>query len=128
MGEYEFRADTAKNRLYLHLSGFFREADTPEMYKALENELDKLRHGFDVILDIPRLKPGSPSAAVWIQKAADTIKAHGRRRGVHISSGFVATLMQLKRLAGGLMADATTRTAKSVEEAERILDEWDAKA
>jgi hypothetical protein len=124
MGEYEFRADTDKNRLYMHLSGSFRENDTPEMYRVLESELDKLKHGFDVILDISGLKPGSPAAAVWMLKGAEIIKAHGRRHGVHISSGLVTTLMQLKRMIGGIFTDKTTRTAKSVEEAERILEEW----
>jgi hypothetical protein len=125
--EYEFRADTAKNRLYIRLSGFFRETDTAEMYKELESALDKLKYGFDVILDMPGLKAGSPAAVAWLEKGAGIIKARGRRRGVHISNSFVTALMQFKRVLEGVFTDKTTRTAKSVEEAERILDEWDSK-
>ena len=125
MGEYDFRADTTKNRLYIRLSGFFRETDTAEMYEVLERELDKLRHGFDVILDMPGLKPGSPAAAEWIQKGAELIKSRGRRRGVHIANSFLTALMQFKRILSGTFSDDTTRHAKSVQEAERILDTWD---
>jgi hypothetical protein len=127
MGDYEFRADTTKNRLYMHLSGYFRETDTPEMTRVLESELDKLSRGFDVILDMPGLKPGSPAAAVWIQKGAELIKSRGRRRGVHVANSFLTALMQFKRMLGGVFNDETTRHAKSREEAERILDEWDTK-
>jgi hypothetical protein len=127
MSEYEFRADTTKNRLYMRLSGFFREDDAAQMYKVLESELDKLRRGFDVILDMPGLKPGSPAAAVWIQKGAELIKSRGRRRGVHVANSFLTALMQFKRMLGGVFSDETTRHAKSREEAEHILDEWDSK-
>ena len=126
MGEFEFRADTTKNRLYARLSGYFRETDTPEMYKLLEAELDKLKRGFDVIVDMPGLKPGSPATVEWLAKAAGMLRARGRRRGVHISNALVTTLLQFKRVLSGVITDATTRSASSVAEAERILDTWDA--
>ncbi len=125
MGEYEFRTDPSRNRFYARLSGFFRESETQEMYEAVERELDTLRSGFDVVLDIRGLKAGSPAAVVWLERAAALFKERGRRRGVHISGALVTALLQFKRVLGGLFAEDTTRTARSLEEADHMLDEWD---
>ncbi len=128
MGDSEFRADAPKNRLYLRMSGFFREDEGPEMLRRLAGELDRLRRNFDVVLDMTGLKPGSPEVAGMLHKAAELIKSRGRRRGVWIVGTSPTTLLQFKRELGGMFEPETTRTAGSVAEAERILDTWDAPA
>jgi hypothetical protein len=125
MGDSEFRADVPKNRLYLCMSGFFREDEGPEMLRRLAGELDKLRHNFDVILEMTGLRPGSPETAEMLHKAGELIKARGRRRGVWIISASATTLLQFKRELGGLFEPGTTRTAGSIPEAEYVLETWD---
>jgi len=126
MGDSEFRADASKNRLYLRMSGFFREAEGPEMLRRLGGELDKLRRNFDVILDMTGLKPGSPETAQMLHRAGELIKARGRRRGVWLVSTSATTLLQFKREVGGMFEPDTTRMAGSAQEAENILETWDA--
>ncbi len=126
MGDSEFRADVAKNRLHLRMSGFFREDEGPEMLKRLTLELDRLRHGFDVILDMVDVKPGSPETAAMLRRAGELIKARGRRRGVWLVGSSATTLLQFRRELGGLFDADSTRTAGTTPEAELILDGWDA--
>jgi len=126
MGDSEFTADTARNRLFLRMSGFFRESEGPEMLKRLASELDKLRRDFDVILDMTGLKPGSPETAQMLHRAAELIKSRGRRRGVWLVSASATTLLQFKRELGGMFEPDTIRMAGSLQEAERILETWDA--
>ncbi len=126
MGDSDFRADVAKNRLHLRMSGYFREQEGPDMLRRLAGELDKLRHGFDVVLDITGLKAGSPEVAARLHRAGELIKSRGRRRGVWVAGASATTLLQFKRELGALFDADSTRTAVSSVEAERILDAWDA--
>ncbi len=96
-----FRADRSKNRAYLRMSGFFRDAEGPEMLHPLTGELDKLRRDFDVVLDMTGLRAGSPETARMLHRAAELIKARGRRRGVWIVGASATTLLQFKRELGG---------------------------
>jgi hypothetical protein len=125
MSESEFRADVLKNRLYLRLSGFFREAEVVEMFRQLTGELDKLRHGFDVVVDMATLKPGSPETAAIVHKAGELLRARGRRHGVWITGASPTTLLQFKRELGGMFEPDSIRIAGSVPEAETILETWD---
>ena len=124
MGDSEFRADVAKNRLYLKMSGFFREDEGPEMVERLTAELRKLARGFDVILDITGLRPGSPETAEMLHVAGDLIRSHGRRRGVWIAGASATALMQFRRELGGMFDLETTRSAGTVAEAEKLLETW----
>ncbi len=128
MSESEFRADVVKNRLYLRLSGFFRETEVLQMFRVLTGEIDKLRHGFDVVIDMTSLKPGSPESAAIVHKAGELLKARGRRHGVWISAASPTTLLQFKRELGTVFDPETTRMAGSAAEAEHILETWDAAA
>lgn len=125
-GASEFSADGSKNRLYLRMSGFFREAEGPETLHRLTGELDKLRRDFDVVLDMTGLRAGSPETAQMLHRAAELIKARGRRRGVWIVGASATTLLQFKRELGGMFEPDSIRTAGSVIEAETILETSDA--
>jgi len=125
MPELEVAADAASNRLYIRLSGFFREADVQPAIARLEEELKWVTPGFDVVVDISKFVPGSPSAAEALRRGGEMVKDRGRRRAVRITGGLVTGLMQFKRMLGGIFAeDDTVRYASSRAEAVRILDKW----
>ena len=126
MPEFEVTTDGDKNRLYLRLAGFFREVDVQPTIVKLEEELAKVRPGFDVVVDISQFMPGSPKAAEALRRGGGMVKVRGRRRAVRIAGGIVTGFMQFKRMMGGVFAeDESVRYASSLAEAEAILDEWD---
>jgi hypothetical protein len=123
--QFEVRADTVRNRLYMRLAGFFREADIQPTMVKLEEELDRLAPDFDIVIDISQFMPGSPKAAEALRKGGEMVKSRGRRRAVRIAGGIITGFMQFKRVLGGVFAeDETVRYASSRAEADRILDEW----
>jgi hypothetical protein len=126
VGEHSFRYDAGKKRLYLRISGFFREADAPPMWAELRQILEQVDPSFDVVADLRGFKPGSPTAARNIKEAAELIKQKGRRRGVRVAGKIVTGLMQFRREVQGMFDSESTRYASSLEEADQILDEWPA--
>lgn len=124
MADFDIRTDLSKNRLYIRIEGFFREPDAAPVWPALESALAELRPGFDVITDLSGFKPGLPGAASNLRRAGELVKAKGRRRAVRVAGKLVTGLMQYKRELKGMFDEEMTRYASSIEEAERILDEW----
>jgi len=125
MGTIDVRADVGKQRLYIGLSGFFSGADLEPTLARVRAELEHLGSEFDVITDIRGFLPGSSKAAEALKAGAELVKQRGRRRAVRVTGGIVTGLMQFKRMMGGVFdEDETVRYAKSVEEADTILDEW----
>jgi hypothetical protein len=125
MGKAEVRADPVKGRLFLRLGGFFREADVQPTLDALRAEVGRFNGPFDVITDITKFVPSSPAAADALKMGGELVKASGRRRAVRVTGGIITGLMQFKRLMGGVFdEDETVRYASTVEEADRILDDW----
>lgn len=124
-GSYELKIDRVKNRLYIRISGFFRGRDVDPAMTDLEVALRDVRPGFDTITDLSDFVPGAPGASAALAKGGEMIKAAGRRRGVRISGGLVTGLMQFQRMLKGVFDEDNTRYAKSVQEAEAILDSWD---
>jgi len=122
--KYEFRADRAKNRLYIRLSGFFRGADVDPAMAELEAVLKDLSHGFDTITDLSDFVPGAPGATAALTKGGELIKNKGRRNGVRITGGLMTGLLQFQRLLKGVFSDDKTKYAKSMQEAESMLDNW----
>ncbi len=123
-GKYEIRLDPVKNRLYLTISGFFRGKDVEPAMRDLEAVLQGIKPGFDTVTDLSDFVPGAPGAASALTRGGGMVKAKGRRRGVRITGGIMTGLMQFQRLVGGIFDDKTTRSAKSVQEADKMLDSW----
>lgn len=119
-GEFEFRVDTQHNRLYMKLSGFFRDGESEEVYRAFMEAIDQLEPGFDVINDIRGFVPASPGAADTIKRAAEVIAERKIGRTIRVTGKVVSGLMQFKRLLSGA---TDVELASSVEEAERMLSE-----
>jgi len=124
-GSLEYRVDKQKNRLYLKLSGFFRKGDVPETMEKLTTALAQVEPGFDVVTDLSEFVPGSPGSTAALTKGGELVAGRGRRRGVRITGGLMTGLMQFQRLLSGVFKDEDTRYAKSVAEADAVLDNWD---
>jgi hypothetical protein len=122
MGDYRYRTDLDKNRLYIRLTGFFKERDVPVMLEDLEQALDDLHPDFDVVVDLSHFKPASPSTARFIREGAELIKARGRRHAVRITGGIVTGVLQFTQVLRGVFSDDTVSYVKTMEEAEAILN------
>jgi hypothetical protein len=123
-GKIEFRVDQAKNRLYIRLSGFFRNEHVEPGMADLEAALRELKPNLDVVTDLRDFVPGSPGAAAALTRGGEMIKAKGRRNGIRISGGLMTGLMQFQRLLKGVFNDENTRYAKTLEQADAMLDSW----
>lgn len=128
MGEYGFRVDSSKNRLYVQLSGYFRDDEVAPMLDELSQQLILVRPGFDVVTDLSGFKPGNAGATEALRRGGELVKAKGRRRAVRVTGGLVVGLMQFKRILGSVFKEDNVRYAKSVAEADAILDEWESGA
>lgn len=124
-GISDVRVDLAKNRLYITISGFFRQADVPGSMQKLENALTEVQPGFDTVTDLSSFVPGAPGASDALAMGGVMIKERGRRRGVRITGGVMAGLLQFQRLLKGVFDEENTRYAKSLAEADSILDNWE---
>lgn len=124
MGQYSFDFDRTKQRFYIKFSGFFRAGEADKVFEDLRAYLKTLPDQFDTVTDLSGFKPASPGVARGFQDAAELVKAKGRRRGVRVGGKVVTGLMQFKREIGGVFDEGTTKYASTIEEAERMLDEW----
>lgn len=123
--KYTFEANRAKNRLVIKLSGFFRSSDVEPAMAGLNAALAELKPGFDVITDLSDFKPGSPGAAKAMAQAGQMVKEKGRRNAVRITGGLMTGLMQFQRLLKSVFNEDEVRYAKSIQEANSILDNWE---
>ena len=124
-GTFEYRVDKNKNRLYLKLGGFFRKSDVPETMEKLAIALAEVQPNFDVVTDLTEFVPGSPGSTAALTKGGELVAGRGRRRGIRITGGLMTGLLQFKRLLSNVFSEDDTRYAKSVAEADTILDNWE---
>jgi hypothetical protein len=124
-GSFDFRVDRAKNRLYITLSGFFRGRDVEPALEQLEAALRDVQPDFDTITDLSGFVPGAPGATEALKRGGEMVRAQGRRNGVRITGGLMTGLMQFQRMLRGVFSEENTRYAKSMTEAESMLDNWD---
>jgi hypothetical protein len=127
-GSFDFRVDRAKNRLYITLSGFFRGRDVEPALEQLEAALHDVQPGFDTITDLSGFVPGAPGATEALKRGGEMVRAKGRRNGVRITGGLMTGLMQFQRMLRGVFSEENTRYAKTLQEAEAMLDNWDDQA
>jgi hypothetical protein len=77
-----------------------------------------------LITDLSNFVPGSPGAAAALTQGGEMIKTKGRRHGIRITGGLMTGLMQFQRLLRAVFDEEKTRYAKSLEEADAMLDSW----
>ncbi len=117
------KVDLTKNRLYITLDGF----NTPEEARKIADEVIEkaktLRPGFFAINDIRTFKAGTPDSAEQIKRASEFLMGKGMRHLIRVTGESRIASMQVDRMAkeAGYIAEI----ASTVEEAEKILDQWE---
>jgi hypothetical protein len=120
MGTWTMRADTARNRLYSSLEGFFT-AD--EMKKCADDTIEhanRLRPGYCTVTDVSRCKPMPPEATKEIERVQAHFRKSGARQGVRIVGANVLSGLQFRRT--GSSAEYNSVNVASPEEAEKYLE------
>jgi hypothetical protein len=126
MAEFKVWSNEGKDRLYIQVGGFFKDADAKRALAALSSELETLQPEFDVVTDYSKFVPASPKGVDGLKTGAEMVKQRGRRRAVRVTGAIVTGLMQFKRIMGGVFEDdETIRYAGSIAEADAVLDSWD---
>ena len=118
---YDIKANAAKNRLYLKLSGMMTEADARKVADTIIGEIQKLKPGWAVVNDISELKPADDKATEQLKRAQDASAKAGCARVVRVVGKQAITNMQWNRTlqqAQGMRAD----NVASVADAEKLLD------
>jgi len=119
---YDIRANPAKNRLYLKLSGMMSDDDAKKVHDTILAEIRKLKPGWAVINDISELKPTSEKASEYLRAAQQASTKAGVKRIVRVVGKQAITNLQWNRTladAQGTRADQ----AATVADAEKLLDE-----
>jgi hypothetical protein len=118
---FTVRADTAKNRLYVKLVGFF---DCKEMKAATDatiEEAKKLKPGYDVINDISEFKPVGQDTLKEVERGQVYFKKSGIRYGIRVEGKAKLTNLQFSRI--GKTVDYAADSAETMEEAEKLLND-----
>jgi hypothetical protein len=119
---FKAKADKANNRLYITLSGIIQKDEAAKAAEAVIDASRQLMADFDVISDLSELKPAPPEVEAVLKKIQKYLKTHGVRRVIRvISDEETIGARQLRRV--GLSVGYTAETAKSVAEAENLLNE-----
>src|SRR5215471_4546662 len=115
----EVRIDSAKNRLYLLLRGFWSVEMATAVSIRIKQEVKALKPGFTIINDISQLKIGPPEAAAIVKECQEWLGANGSGRVVRVvSADNPLAKMQFKRTSQEAYDAAIVTT---VEEAEQVL-------
>ena len=119
MGEYNIKVDVEKNRIYVSLSGFFRDLEIKNVVQVFYDEIAKLRAGFDLIDDITTLKPTTGFGISQISRIYLVLKSIGIRRIIRISSDSLAA-EQFNEVSSN--SGINIQIVHSKEEAEKLLN------
>jgi len=117
---FNVRADTAKNRLYVKLVGFFDYKEMKAATDATIEGINKLKPGYDVINDISEFKPVGPDTLKEIERGQVYFKKSGIRYGIRVEGKAKLANLQFSRI--GKSVDYVTDSAETLEEAEKLLD------
>jgi hypothetical protein len=120
MGLFALRVDARKNRFILKVTGLFAESELSELSSRIQEASRELHAGFDVINDVSRCLPVTPDGVLIIMEMQKRLKAAGVNRVIRVVDEAVVPNLQLSLHAKEVGYHAVT--AKSVEEAERLLD------
>lgn len=118
---YEIGVDSAKNRLYLTVKGYWKyRVDVSDYLKDLQAAVARLSTGFTIVTDVTRAKTSSEEAGELHIRAQEYIVQAGLSRTAEIHPESKITCLALNRYArtSGMARAAFT----SLEEAEAWLD------
>lgn len=123
MPSYDVTADEEKNRLYITLEGMLDESLAEEVLADVDAATEKLEPGYDTVNDISEFKPVSQEAVDAIEEGKQLNTERGNQATVRVTGESVIGEMQWER--HGTEAEGFhVATAESVEEADRLLDEY----
>lgn len=117
---YDIRVDTAKNRVYLLLAGYFGSQEAQEGIDAFKAALDQLQPGFDVITDLRNFKPASRRVAESLAAVHQYEIERGMNCIVRIVDKRTLGAMQFERISK--QTGVTVLGATSLAKAETLLD------
>lgn len=117
---YKVHADTARNRLYITLSGFMALEEAKQCGDETIAATRKLKPGYDVITDITDFKPGTQEVAKDIERVQAHFLKSGARGGVRVVGQNAASSMQFARVAK--QAGFQSSNVATLAEAEKLLD------
>jgi hypothetical protein len=117
---YNHRADLARNRLYVGISGFLEVREATESTSACLAAARRLRQGFDIITDIADAKPVNDDVAQLLGAAQLEIAKLKPRRVVRVVGKARIAALQMERTSR--VAGYGTDVAATVEDAEKLLE------
>jgi hypothetical protein len=120
---FSIRADKQKNRLYIKL-GIPGPDDQKIILSVLHKEINKLLPGFTVLSDLTEFVPVNQELGQIILQAQEAMVERGADFAVRVASSSVVRLMMERRAKS---SGINSITANSLEEAEKLLDEYQSK-
>jgi len=120
---FTVRADTAKNRLYVKLVGFFDYKEMKAATNATIEGAKKLKPGYDIVNDISDFKPVGPDTLKEIERGQVFFKKSGVRHTLRVEGKAKLTNLQFIRVGKSL--DFEAEAVETLEEAEKLLDSYD---
>ncbi len=119
---YAILVNTAKNRLYLTLTGFWKSRSVvPNYIEDMKKATQELSKGYTVLADVTQMKP-PPKDVVNVHMEAQTVAiAAGLSTTAEIVSQDVITQMSINRFSKE--SGMSKGTFDNTEEAEVWLDE-----
>lgn len=117
---YEVRASPGKNRLYFTMAGVVSADDARAAAERVEEEMKRLRPGFDTVSNIAGLEPLPPEALEQIRRINRYLVGFQRGRILRVVGRSAKTAVQFERLSKAHGYSA--QLAFSLQEAERLLD------
>ncbi len=117
---HTLKIDSAKNRLYITMTGFFNYEAMKKWAAETIANAKKLNRGYDVIADISQFKPTTPEGTKEIERVQSFFKASGVRNGVQVVGENVLAGLQFKRMS--IVSGYDPTNVDTLAEAEKLLD------
>lgn len=119
--QYNVRADTTTNTLYIELAGRLEAEEIEVAANEATDAAQRLSDGFYIINDISQFTPPSPEAAEPIQEAQKELKSMGVGDVVRVVASDTSRVTENAFQRRSRQAGYEGKTAESVEEAEAML-------
>ncbi|MEW6186197.1 MAG: hypothetical protein AB1585_10715 [Thermodesulfobacteriota bacterium] len=116
---FKLKIDTAKNRLYVTLIGFFPPIEMAKWSGETIAAAKKMKRGYDVIIDLSQFKPTTPEGTKEIEKVQSFFKLSGAKQGVQVIGDNVLGGLQFKRMS--ITSGFDPSNVNTLAEAEKLL-------
>lgn len=117
---YNVVTDRNQNRITITLSGAVTREEAKAVVAKLEEEVRKVKIGFDVITDISNCKLGYLNASPILRQAMNMLQKKGVRKVVRVVGRMKIILAQFKKISDGF-SGYRPHYVVSMKDAEEIL-------